>query len=69
MKKITTYIYIDKNENLKLRKQSYALDEGEIKVKLTVKIPTSFYKKREAILETEVTIPEDKFELPFIVAK
>lgn len=57
-KTITYFLYLDRSGAMKIRKQKYAVADGELSIKLTLNIPQAFFKPLQIYKEINTTFKE-----------
>lgn len=58
MKNITCYLFINRQNRIKVGKTRYRLNDGEMRIKISVNIPDKFYSVPQIEKVCEITIPE-----------
>jgi len=64
VKKLEFYLTLDRNQNLRVRKQAWRLDDGELRVKLIINVPMSFFSTPQIEVVAEMTVPEQDLPIP-----
>lgn len=66
MKKLEYYLTLDRGQNLRVRKNAWKLDDGELRIKLIVNIPISFFSTPQIEAVAEISIPEQELPIPIV---